>query len=1048
VGHETDDRVDRIILAYLEEVDAGRSPDRAALLARHPDLADELAEFFADQDRLAPLARPPKGPSTTSDDLSPPPADDGALPDAVGGYRPIRLLGEGGMGRVYEAEGPGGERVALKLLSPAVADSPTALERFRLEGRLASRLAHPRCVFVLKADEDAGRPYIVMELMSGVTLKDLVEGAGPLAPADAVARTLDVIDGLEEAHRAGVIHRDVKPANCYLDAGGRAKVGDFGLSRSLAVASHLTRVGGFVGTPLFASPEQLKGEPLDPRTDVYSVAATLYYLFTGQAPFQHADAATVIARVVSEAVMPPRALRPDLSPALEQVVLRGLERQRERRYQSLAEFREALLPLLPGQMTIAGLGLRAGAYFLDAIPFTVLGEAVGLSFASPDMTVSVIASFVFVVPFVLYFWLSEGLWGCSVGKWLLRLRVTRADGLERPGLGRALLRTAVFVATGGLLTTLFFTLVLRDVHLLTLSLACLAGTVVSLAARFGTMRARNGYRGLHELLSGTRVVELPPAGGAGGLVPGRLPEAERPARRDADVPERVGDFRVRGVLRRDRAGALLLGEDPALGRAVWVWLRPAGEGVLAPERKELGRPARLRWLGGGVEGGRQWDAFAAPGGAPLPAWVTANGPLPWPTARLVLEQLTEELHAAGADGTPGASLGVDQVWMDALGRVHLIDMPPSPLGGAADGDGSGLAFLGQVATRALGGCPPPRPLPLHARRLLARLGGAEEPYVGLDELAEDLAATRRRPAEVTPALRAYHLGISFCLLVGAVLVMLLWSRNGGMVHVVALDRAMIEGEVLLHVLADEELTPGLMAELPPDDPLRADPAGQAELVRSQRSRDWQELEARCASLGWLESLCDFIPHVRRRRELREADETLEVHRRPGEAFAVEVTVPELSPLDWDGTMTADRLKEVAARARGEDPAGSPEQRLRGALVALAVPLTLLPAGLLLSALAWRGGLSLRLAGLALVRGSGRDALRMQCAWRAAVVWVPVLAVLLPVIWIDLYRPDLVWAAPLMQGLAVLLLVTHGVLALRFPRRAPPDWLAGTHLVPR
>src|SRR5205807_9690461 len=108
--------------------------------------------------------------------------DDGAdaAPEQVGGYRLLRLLGAGGMGRVYEAEGSGGERVAVKLLAPGLADSPTTLERFRQEGRLASRLSHPRCVFVHTADQDAGRPYIVMELMSGATLKDLVEGGGPL----------------------------------------------------------------------------------------------------------------------------------------------------------------------------------------------------------------------------------------------------------------------------------------------------------------------------------------------------------------------------------------------------------------------------------------------------------------------------------------------------------------------------------------------------------------------------------------------------------------------------------------------------------------------------------------------------------------------------------------------------------------------------------------------------------------------------------------------------------------------------------------------------
>src|SRR5438552_1118271 len=128
--------------------------------------------------------------------------------------------------------------------------------------------AHPRCVFVYAADEDAGRPYIVMELMPGDTLHDLLEKRGPLPPAEAVAKILDVIDGLLEAHQLGVVHRDVKPSNCFLEADGRVKVGDFGLAKSLVTESHLTRTGAFLGTPLYASPEQVKRETVDAQTDV------------------------------------------------------------------------------------------------------------------------------------------------------------------------------------------------------------------------------------------------------------------------------------------------------------------------------------------------------------------------------------------------------------------------------------------------------------------------------------------------------------------------------------------------------------------------------------------------------------------------------------------------------------------------------------------------------------------------------------------------------------------------------------------------------------
>jgi hypothetical protein len=1076
---DADERVDQIILEYLEEVDAGRQPDRRALVARHPDLAAELTAFFADQDRVARMAQPVL--ATTTDEIGPAAADD-EVPEAVGGYRLLRLLGAGGMGRVYEAEGPGGERVAVKLLSPGVADSPTALERFRQEGRLASRVAHPRCVFVRTADQDAGRPYIVMELMTGATLKDLVEGAGPLEPAQAVAHVLDVIEGLEEAHHAGVLHRDVKPANCYLDADGRVKVGDFGLSRSVVAASHLTRTGGFVGTPLFASPEQLKGERLDARTDVYSVAATLYYLLTGRAPFQHADGATVVARAVSEAPPPPSRLRPGLPPALEEVVLRGLERARERRYPDLAALREALLPMLPGQMTIAGLSLRVGAYLLDSLPFTICGEVLGLSQLKHGFDVSRSLMLGLTAPVFLYFWLSDGLWGRSVGKWLLRLRVTRAGGGERPGLGRALLRTAVFVATGGLLTNMALYAVVGPDKPLVLALGGLPGVVLSLAVRFSTMRKRNGYRGLHEMLSDTRVVQLPPPRRAGRepFAPGDVAAAPAVSPIGDGVPAQVGVFAIRGVLRRDGDEMLLLGEDTTLGRHAWVWWRPRTAEPLPPARRDLTRGERLRWLSGGTDGDARWDAFMAPQGAGLAEAVAASGPLDWPAARLLLDGLADELHAAAADGTLPARLSIQQVWLGPNGRVQLLDRPlTGPHEVAAPGDEPALALLRQAAALALGtltplsprgrgaggegkdnapslqplspegrgeDCPTRAIVPLHARWLLARLAGGPDRYRRLADLRADLAATRARPTEVTPVLRAMYLAIAFCFVGFGASITLGWSRNGALAHALMLDHAMVQAQALQAVLGDDELAAPLVAELPPDDPLRTAPQEQARFLGERRARDGQELEALVASLGWLEYVAQTVPQLRMRRALGGADEPLRVERRPGEPYAVEVTrlrIPEAQPLVLD----LGELEQTAARARGEASDAVPEA-LWPVVGMILVALVVVPLVFVASAVIFRGGLSLRLAGLALVRSGGRDALRVQCAWRVAVVWLPVVAVLVPVLWIDLRRTDLLWLCPILQGLAILLLLVPAALALRFPRRSLPDWLAGTWVVPR
>jgi uncharacterized RDD family membrane protein YckC len=454
---------------------------------------------------------------------SPPP------PEILGGYRLLKPLGEGGMGSVYEAEEIStGRHVALKMIATEHAAADDAVERFRREGRLASTVVDSRCVFILAADEEAGRPYIVMELMPGTTLKDLVDKQGPLPPADAISKILDVIDGLRAAHRLGVVHRDVKPSNCFLEEDGRVKIGDFGLSKSLVQEGHLTRTGSFLGTPLFASPEQVRGETFDQQSDLYSVAATLYCLLTGRAPFQSTDAAVTLARIASDPAPPMRTLRPDLPQALDDVVLRGLERDRARRWPDLDEFRAALLPFLPGWQEAAGLGVRFGAFLIDYLllmgiglvialgMFVVLGEGMvaGKTTHTPMHMVFGLLSW------VLLFGVPESIWGCSLGKWALSLRVRNAARNRRAAPGRILVRTLCFYALANLGSLAAMPLLWgldtmpSDVQLIR-SMLFLALfyplTALGIGMIFITMRSRNGFRGLHEFVSGTRVVRLPDA---------------------------------------------------------------------------------------------------------------------------------------------------------------------------------------------------------------------------------------------------------------------------------------------------------------------------------------------------------------------------------------------------------------------------------------------------------------------------------------------------------------------------------------------------------
>ncbi|HZT79710.1 MAG TPA: protein kinase, partial [Gemmataceae bacterium] len=457
------------------------------------------------------------------------PADDGPVPETVGGYRLLRSLGAGGMGTVYEAEETAsGRHVALKLLKPQAAASPESLERFRREGRLASQIAHPRCVFVYAADQEEGRPYIVMELMPGDTLADLVARQGPLAPGQAVATILDVIDGLQEAHQLGVIHRDVKPSNCFLLPDGRVKIGDFGLAKSLFADSDLTRTGTFLGTPYFASPEQVSDDPVDFRTDIYSVAATLYFLLTGQAPFQRkGNPAAVLASIVSKPPPSARELRPEVPPALDRVLRRGLERNPARRWKNLEAFRAALLPFAPGYRPFAALGIRLGAWLIDAAWFVPLwlltGAAAGWRAGAdgPGFLLNLTKYLADAAVWVAYFTLFEWLGGATLGKRFLGLRVRRPNGHDRPGLPRALLRALLFWAAFFLPADALGLFQVTGQAWSYLSLGLHAAGALLLAS---TMRAANGYRGLHELASGTCVVAVPRRQRR------RLPESKRPDR--------------------------------------------------------------------------------------------------------------------------------------------------------------------------------------------------------------------------------------------------------------------------------------------------------------------------------------------------------------------------------------------------------------------------------------------------------------------------------------------------------------------------------------
>jgi beta-lactam-binding protein with PASTA domain len=263
----------------------------------------------------------------------------GAIVD--GRYRIINRVGSGGMADVYCAEDLQlGRNVALKLLHRRFAEDAEFVERFRREASSAAGLQHPNVVSVYDRGEWDGTSYIAMEFIEGETLKRIIIDQAPLDADRAIDLTQQILRAARFAHRRGIIHRDLKPQNVIVDPEGRAKVTDFGIAR--AGASDMTQTGSIMGTAQYLSPEQAQGHSVSAPSDLYSIGIILYEMLTGRIPFDGESAVTIALKQVSEAPVPPRALNPAVSPALEAVVLRALEKDPARRFADADEFSAAL----------------------------------------------------------------------------------------------------------------------------------------------------------------------------------------------------------------------------------------------------------------------------------------------------------------------------------------------------------------------------------------------------------------------------------------------------------------------------------------------------------------------------------------------------------------------------------------------------------------------------------------------------------------------------------------------------------------------------------
>jgi uncharacterized RDD family membrane protein YckC len=664
-----------------------------------------------------------------------PPRPQEPLPAPAAGFTFVRELGRGGMGVVYEAiEEAGGRHVALKVIANRLSQSRDATERFEREARLAGSISHPNCVFVYGAHSIHGAPAISMELMTGQTLEDRVKSREPIPTPTAVRWAIEILNGLEAAHTIGIVHRDVKPSNCFLTADEHVKVGDFGLSRSIEGNLGLTQSGAFLGSPLYASPEQVRGRAIDQRADVYSVGATLYTLLAGRPPHVGSAIGDVLAQIVSETPRPISTERPGISRALEALVMRALAKDPAKRFQDCAAFRRALLPYAPGNLTPATLGLRIVAFIIDQMIVSLIyqGACLGLYYAGvrwaspvpkteamPGGPWGVIASYAAVL---VWFAVLENRFGASVGKKLLGLRVTRVDG-GHTELWRTTLRAAVFLTPLALPNVVFG----ASEHWAP-GLVRVGAFLVPLI----TMRKTNGYRGIHELASGTRVLRsMEIAGTTRARAVGH--EQRKPA---TGFPATIGGYAVEGLVGATDRGSVLVARDPNLERSVWIHVVAGGAG--SARSTEPPRPSGLRFLKHG-DGPLAFEVYESPGGAALRDHAAAHGSLAWPSALEDLRSLIGEMSSRVGD------VALEQLWVDRHGRIRVLDF-------AIDGKSPGgpvevlaaatrLLLVGDASSNAV----LPSDLPIHAEKPVRRLLGLDPPFASLAEARAALDGLTGRP---------------------------------------------------------------------------------------------------------------------------------------------------------------------------------------------------------------------------------------------------------------------------------------------------------------
>jgi hypothetical protein len=771
------------------------------------------------------------------------------------------------------------------------------------------------------------------------------------------------------------------------------------------------------GTPQYAPPEQLRGDPLDVRGDIYAVGATLYYLLTGRPPFQASNLFALLARIASEDPASPRTIAPAIPRELSAIVLRCLAKTRDERPPTYAVLHDALLPFSSAAPAPATLQMRFLAGVIDQAILSVPNWIVLLVFTG--RLLSGWLPFLSVFVSIGYYGITEGVWSATAGKWLVGLRITRAADARRPRVARAMWRALLF-ASPSLAETLINMLFLQGSMYPPSPLVpwVTIGYWVLLGVLFTPARRHNGFAALHDRWSGTRVVQrlvtAPPLTVApvvepkGVAAPGVL---------------RIGPFEVTGTMGATDEGVLLIALDPQLRRRVWIHLRGPGTPAAAAAARDLARPARLRWLGGQRTSARSWDAYEAWSGAPLQTWL--DRPWPWRVVRTWLSASARELRAALDDGSLPV-LSRDRVWITAKGDVKFLEFRYAPAQHAAPeaplSSESARLFLSRLAVSALigdaqghsasGARLPYHMLPLSATDVLNTLG-----HEGIDwrNLVERLTRSAVSRDRVQRWRRAGSLALTLAVP---------FAFGMTMAAVLYPMRAFVTDQPVPEI---EELWNALNALSTHSRSTAGINRAALEVYIAGRYGPMIEAQGR-----WNPATMLFLGRQAPRLWRIMAD-----HPRVSTEELTEAAT-QLKPFFDEQT----HLGQLGPRrAIGPWQMALGESALLLMLVAVAA--------IILGPLC-RGGLALTLVNVAVITDDGRLISRRRALWRGVVTWSLVLAPLAfappPPLWLGTgagVQPGSIGAMMLW-----ILSLAGAMYGIARPSRGLQDYLSGTYLVPR